>query len=99
MSVVRVPSPLRPYTQGQKEVEVRASSVSEALLALSTAYPDLRRHLLDEDGSLRTYVNIFVNQEDIRSLDGVNTLIKEGDQVMILPSIAGGANAPISPIR
>ena len=68
MSIIRIPSPLRPYTDNLKEVEVNASNVGEALVALTERYPRLKPHLYDENGSLRAYVNIFLQQEDVRNL-------------------------------
>lgn len=90
MTVIRVPTPLRPYTQGQKEVEVDGGTVGDALRSLAEQYPGLRQHLFDEEGRLRPYVNVFLNEEDIRHLQGEETPLKEDDRLMIVPSIAGG---------
>lgn len=90
MSQIRVPTPLRPYTEGQGKLEVEAGTVAEALLELTTKFPSIGPHLYNEDGELRPYVNLFVNDQDVRTLDGEQTPIKEGDTLMILPSIAGG---------
>ena len=90
MSQIRVPTPLRPYTEGQGKLEVEAGTVGEALLALTTKFPSIGPHLYNEDGELRPYVNLFVNDQDVRTLDGEQTPIKEDDTLMILPSIAGG---------
>ena len=90
MSRVRVPTPLRPYTKGQGQLEVEASTVGEALKELTTKFPSIGPHLYGDDGELRPYVNLFVNDEDVRTLEGVQTSIHEGDTLMILPSIAGG---------
>jgi adenylyltransferase/sulfurtransferase len=89
---IRIPTPLRPYTDNLKEVEVEATNVGEALNALTQRYPDLRTHLFDENGDLRAYVNIFLHQEDVRNLDGQATALTGGDRLMIVPSIAGGRN-------
>ncbi|HEY43075.1 MAG TPA: MoaD/ThiS family protein [Anaerolineae bacterium] len=90
MSIIRIPSPLRPYTDNLKEVEVNASNVGEALVALTERYPRLKPHLYDENGSLRAYVNIFLQQEDVRNLRGQATPLTGDDRLMIIPSIAGG---------
>jgi molybdopterin converting factor small subunit len=94
MSIVRIPTPLRPYTEGRKEIETSASSVMAALQDLTARFPSLGPHLFDGDRHLRSYVNVFVNDQDIRSLRGEATALAEGDRVMIVPSIAGGADLP-----
>lgn len=91
MKVVRIPTPLRAYTQGQKEIPVEAESVREALQCLAAEYPSLVPHLFDEHGSLRSYVNVFLNEYDVRNLDGESTPLKSGDRLVIVPSIAGGS--------
>jgi MoaD family protein len=87
---VMIPTPLRPYTENRDSVEVEGNTVSELLNALTQKYPQLKRHLFSEDGNLRSFVNIYVNDEDIRYLDGGNTSVKDGDVVSIVPAIAGG---------
>ncbi len=91
MTVLRIPTPLRPYAEGASEIEVQAADVNGALQELVTKYPTLKQHLFTEDERLRSYVNLFVNDEDIRHLNGVDTPIQSGDKLMIIPSIAGGA--------
>ena len=90
MTTLRIPTPLRPYANGAGEIEVSAGNVGLALEELTTQYPALRKHLFTEEGELRAYVNLFVNEEDIRHLQGVDTPINAGDKLMIIPSIAGG---------
>lgn len=88
---VIVPTPLRQYTEGRDTVEVNAGSVAEALFELTARYATLRRHLYTEDGRLRRFVNIYLNDEDIRYLeDGAESGVKPGDEIRIVPSIAGG---------
>ncbi len=87
---VMIPTPLRPYTENKDSVEVDGRTVDEILSNLSVKYPQLKRHLFSEDGKLRNFVNIYVNDEDIRYLGGGNTQVKEGDVVSIIPAIAGG---------
>ncbi len=90
MSHIRVPTPLRQYTEGQGQLEVEASTVGEALQKLTAQFPSIGPHLYNEAGDLRPYVNLFVNDEDVRTLEGEQTAIHDGDTLMILPSIAGG---------
>ena len=88
---VLIPAPLRPYTAEQDAVDVDAATVGEALSALTAQYGDLRRHLYTDDGRLRTFVNVYVNDDDIRYLQREATPLAEGDVVSIVPSVAGGA--------
>ena len=90
MSTIRIPTPLRAYTEGEKELEIQGSTVEEALLSLGEQFPAVKPHLFDEKGELRSYVNLYLNDDDIRSLAGANTPIEPGDKLMIIPSIAGG---------
>ena len=90
MSTIRIPTPLRAYTDGEKEFEIQGSTVAEALKTLGEKYPAVKPHLFDENGELRSYVNLYVNDEDIRSLSGGDTPIDSDDKLMIIPSIAGG---------
>jgi molybdopterin converting factor small subunit len=90
MPTLRIPTPLRPYTAGASELAVQGSTVAEVLTDLTARYPDLRQHLFTEAGELRAFVNLFVNDEDVRFLDGAATTLDEDDRLMILPSIAGG---------
>lgn len=92
MVTLRIPTPLRPYANGANEIEVQSQTVGEALEELTQQYPALRRHLYTEEGDLRTFVNLFLNDEDIRQLQGQDTQLKPGDRLMILPSIAGGCS-------
>jgi MoaD family protein len=90
MSVtVKIPTQLRVATGGEAEVEVEGSNVGEALDAVFAAYGDLRERIT-QDGTLRRFVNVYVSGEDIRFQQGLETSIKEGDEVTILPAVAGG---------
>ncbi len=89
---VRIPTPLRPLTKGQGEIETEAASVLEMIEALNTAYPGMKDRLCDDTGELRRFVNIYVNEEDIRFLKGKETSLKDGDEVSIVPAIAGGTS-------
>ncbi len=90
---VLIPSALQAYAHNQSEVQVQASNVGEALQALTEAYPDLRKHLYNEQGRLRSFVNVYLGEEDTRYLQGLETPVKDGDTLMIVPSIAGGSPA------
>lgn len=90
MIKVRIPTPLRPLTKGQGEVETKADSVVEMIEALNGTHPGIKDRLCDETGELRRFVNIYVNEEDIRFLKGKDTSLKDGDEVSIVPAIAGG---------
>lgn len=99
MTTIRVPTPLRPYTGGAKEVDVTGVTVGAALDDLAVRYPDVRRHLFDDAGGLRPYVNVFLNDEDIRTLQAEATPVEASDRLMIVPSIAGGApETPLVPV-
>jgi len=87
---VMIPTPLRPYAGKQNQVAVTAKTVGEALGALIAQHADLRRHLYQDDGKLRSFVNVYVNDDDIRYLQKEATPVKDGDTVSIVPSIAGG---------
>ncbi|MCS6303228.1 MAG: MoaD/ThiS family protein [Nitrospira sp.] len=90
MIKVRIPTPLRPLTKGQGEVETKADSVVEMIEVLNSTHPGIKDRLCDETGELRRFVNIYVNEEDIRFLKGKDTSLKDGDEVSIVPAIAGG---------
>jgi molybdopterin synthase sulfur carrier subunit len=87
---VRIPTPLRPLTKNQGEVEAKAASIAEMIETLNDAHPGLKDRLCDDKGELRRFVNIYVNEEDIRFLKGKDTSLKDGDEVSIVPAIAGG---------
>ena len=87
---VRIPTALRRITQGQGEVQVEASTIAELIDKLEQEFPGIKERLVDESGEIRKFVNFFVNDEDIRFLQGKETPLKEGDVVSIIPAIAGG---------
>lgn len=90
MIKVRIPTPLRPLTKGQGEVEATGASIEAMIDHLEGAHPGIKGRLCDEQGELRRFVNIYVNEEDIRFLKGKDTILKDGDEVSIVPAIAGG---------
>jgi molybdopterin converting factor small subunit len=90
MTKINIPTPLRQYAAKQPTVEVKAGTVAEALYGLVSKHPDLRRHLYTDDGKLRSFVNVYLNDEDVRYLQKEATVITDGDTISIVPSIAGG---------
>lgn len=90
MPSIRIPTPLRPYTAGQTEVFVEGDTLLTAVDNLVTQYPALQPHLFDDKGQMRPYVNLFLGDENVRDLDGLETRLNENDRLLIIPSIAGG---------
>ncbi|MCU1462620.1 MAG: molybdopterin synthase subunit MoaD [Acidimicrobiales bacterium] len=90
MVKVRIPTQLRPLAGGAAEVTVEASTLAEALKALDAAHPGFRDRLFDEGGKLRRFVNVFVADEDVRFLQGLETPVADGQTVSIVPAVAGG---------
>ena len=89
--LVRIPTPLRSLTRGAAEVQADASNVQDLIDVLESQDPGLRDRLVENGGELRRFINIYINQEDIRFLQGASTTLKQGDEVSIVPAIAGGA--------
>ena len=87
---VRIPTTLRPLTGGASEVQVEAGTVVEALSALEVSHPGFGNRILDESGQLHRFVNVFVSDDDIRFLDGLDTAVPEGGTLAIVPAVAGG---------
>lgn len=90
MATVYVPTPLRRVTGGQGRVSAAGKSVRELLDALDRQFPGMRREVCDEGGEVRTFINVFVNGTEIRQLQGLNTPLKDADEVSIIPAMAGG---------
>jgi len=88
---VRVPMPMRSLTSGAGEVQVVAGSLSTIIAQLERDYPGMRERLCDEDGELRRFINVFVNGEDARFLEGLETAVRDGDELSIIPAMAGGS--------
>jgi molybdopterin synthase sulfur carrier subunit len=88
--LVRIPTPLRAVTKGNAEVQAAGDTVAAIVDDLERQFPGIRDRLVDEAGELRRFINIYVNEEDIRFLDGRKTTLKQGDHVSIVPAIAGG---------
>ena len=90
---VRIPTPLQRLTNGQGEVSCDGTTVTDLLSDLERRYPGIKERICDPQGKLRRFVNVFVNEEDIRFLQGDQTAVKDGDEVSIIPAIAGGASS------
>ena len=87
---ILIPTPLRPYTDKQEAVEASGATIGELLADLTTKYAGLKGHLYNEQGKLRSFVNVYLNDEDIRYLEKEQTAVKAGDTISIIPSVAGG---------
>ncbi|HEX3801178.1 MAG TPA: MoaD/ThiS family protein [Verrucomicrobiae bacterium] len=87
---VRIPTPLRKLTNNEELVEVTADTVAGAFVELQNRFPGIQERLMDEQGEVRRFVNVYVNEEDIRFLQNQKTALKEGDEISIIPAIAGG---------
>ena len=90
MATVRIPTPLRKYTDGNESVAVEAGNVRDLIDALESAHPGIKERICDDKGQVRRFVNVFVADEDIRFLDNLDTAVKDADEVSIVPAIAGG---------
>ena len=90
MPSVKIPPVLRQHADGQTEIALEGATIGEVLEALTTAHPDTRPQLFGENGELNRFVNVYLNDEDVRVLDGLDTSVGESDTVMILPAMAGG---------
>jgi len=87
---VRIPTPLRKLTNNEELIDVNGGTIGEIITELQNRYPGFQERLLDENGQIRRFVNIYVNEEDVRFLDNQNTVLNEGDEISIIPAIAGG---------
>lgn len=92
MSKILIPTPLRKFTQNEAFVEVEAATVSQSIEQLVTKFPDVKRHILDEQGEIRNFVKVYVGDEDIKALDGAETALAPDTTVSIIPAIAGGSS-------
>lgn len=88
--IIEIPTAFRRFTEGAPKVDSGASTVAEALNDLTAKYPGLSRHVRDEQGQIRQFLNVYLNEEDIRFLGGESCALKDGDHVLLVPSIAGG---------
>jgi sulfur-carrier protein len=90
MAKIRIPTPLRKLTNNEELIEVNALTIGEAIVELQTRFPGIQERLLDDSGAVRRFVNVYVNEEDIRFLQNQETALKQSDEVSIIPAIAGG---------
>ena len=90
MATVRIPSPLRRYTNGQSKVEGKGANISELIENLESQYPGVKSRLCEDNGQIKRYVNVFINGEEIRTLQGSETPLTDKDEVSIVPAMAGG---------
>jgi len=88
--IVEIPSALKQYVNNQDQVEVFGNSIEEAFINLCTEYKELKQNLFDENGDIRSFINIYLNDNDIRYADGMGSTVKDGDSIQIVPSVAGG---------
>ena len=89
-SKVRIPTPLRKLTDNQESIEIESNTIGGAIEELEGKFPGIKERLVDEEGEIRRFVNVYVNEEDIRFLENQDTPLKEGDDISIIPAIAGG---------
>jgi adenylyltransferase/sulfurtransferase len=93
MSVTfHIPAALRAFTDGKREVAAEGSTVGEALSDLASSYPDIRPHLYEDGGELRSFINVFLGDTNVKNLDGLSTTLRGGEAIMLVPAIAGGAS-------
>jgi len=90
MATVRIPTPLRKLTNNEEIVEVKGETIGSVLDELQSRFPGIQERLLDESGEVRRFVNVYLNEEDIRFLQNKETTVKQGDEISIIPAIAGG---------
>ncbi len=90
MPILKIPTPLRPYADGEGVITLPGSTVSEVLNAVVERHPELKKHLFNDEDKLRPFVNVFLGEENVNQLEGLGTPLKDGDTILIIPSIAGG---------
>jgi molybdopterin synthase sulfur carrier subunit len=92
MATIIIPTPLRKFTNNTAKLQIKSGKISDSIAELTSNFPDLKRHLLDDKGQIRTFVNIFIGDQDIRDLQQENTEVQEDSVVSIIPAIAGGCD-------
>lgn len=90
MAIVRIPSPLRKYTGGQAKVTIPGATVAEVMTNLAAAHPGIAPRIQNDDGSIKRFINVFVNEDEIRALNGDATTVSDMDEISIIPAMAGG---------
>ena len=89
-TIVRIPTPLRRVTNGQDKVDAEGATLREIIESMESQFPGIKARICDDDGNLRNFVNVFVNGEDVRFMDGVDSATSDGDEISIVPAVAGG---------
>ena len=89
-TTVRIPTPLRRVTDGQDKVDAEGATLREVIESMDSRFPGIKARICDDDGNLRNFVNVFVNGEDVRFMDGVDSATSDGDEISIVPAVAGG---------
>ena len=89
-TIVRIPTPLRRVTNGQDKVDAEGATLREIIESMESQFPGIKARICDDDGNLRNFVNVFVNGEDVRFMDGVDSSTSDGDEISIVPAVAGG---------
>ena len=90
MPTLHIPALMKIYVNNQVEIHLEGSTISEVLSDLTMRYPSIKPHVMDKNGDLRRYINLFINTTNIKDLDGVKTILQENDKIILLPSISGG---------
>jgi len=90
MPTLHIPALMKIYVNNQVEIHLEGSTISEVLSDLTMRYPSIKPHIMDKNGDLRRYINLFINATNIKDLDGVKTILQENDKIILLPSISGG---------
>ncbi len=91
MPILKIPTLMKSYVNNQVEVHLKGDTVAEVLIDLVTAYPQIKVHIIDKNGDLRRYVNLFINGVDIKDINGIKTILQPDDKIILLPSISGGS--------
>ncbi len=94
MATIIIPTPLRKYTNNNSHIKFREQTVSEAIVQLTLTFPDIRKYLMDTEGRMAPFINVFVDNEDIRNLDREKTILHDNSIIFIVPAIAGGIQFP-----
>ena len=93
MSTVYIPTPLRRLTGNQSKIEIEASNVGEVLITLDSTYPGIGERIFDDQGNVKRFINVFVNDDEMRTLQGLDTPVRSGDRISIVPAMAGGSRS------
>ena len=92
--IIQIPTALRQFADGRSEVSEEGPTAGGVIVAFAERYPDIKRHLYDEHGALRSFINVYLGENNIKNLEGLDTPVKDGDVLMLVPAIAGGSGGP-----